>query len=210
METVGFIRRQSWRNAGFGSLVDIREYIEHTEPRFDPTVYPLEEESSDSKEGVSESEEEQPQPLTGQRKYSTVHYRSLYLSGELTPLEVVQAILPLIRRDLSPPGIHSQAWYDIKLDLVLKSAEASTLRYKEKRSLGPLDGVPTAVKEEFDMEGYLTMLGSLNDYTSPVGEGESISAWCVKKVIESGAIVLGKVAMHEFGMGNYQSSLPFI
>lgn len=80
--------------------------------------------------------------------YSAADYRELYISGELTPTAVAKAILPMIRRDTKPPGEHSIAWFDSKVDLILLAAEASTLRYKEKRSLGPLDGVPTAVKGE--------------------------------------------------------------
>ncbi len=70
----------------------------------------------------------------------------MYLSGELTPIAVAHAILPLIRRDTSPPGVHSTAWFSSRVDLILAAAEASTLRYKLQKPLGPLDGVPTAVK----------------------------------------------------------------
>ena len=207
MEWFGFIRRQSWKNAGFGSLINIRKYIKHTEPRFDPTVFPLE--AAGSKDLEYEVENESPPVLSGQKKYSVAHYRSLFLSGELTPVDVVYAILPLIRRDTSPPGQHSMAWFDIKVDLVIKAAEASTLRYKEERSLGPLDGIPTAVKDEFDMEGYLTSLGSVNDYTGQELVEGKIDTWCVRKLEEAGVIILGKLSMHEFGMGKLLKFLDF-
>ncbi|TVY80678.1 Fatty acid amide hydrolase [Lachnellula suecica] len=205
MESFGFIRRQAWKNAGFGSLPKIREYIEHTEPRYDPTVFPLEDVISEPSQKVNGEVDEsllyEPPPnISSQKKYSVADYRKRFLSGELTPLDVVNAILPLIRRDTSPPGEHSIAWFDVKVNLVLKAAEASTLRYKEKRSLGPLDGVPTAVKDEYDMEGYLTCLGSVNDYTLPPQNGNNIDTWCVQKLQESGAIIIGKLSMHEFGM----------
>ena len=79
--------------------------------------------------------------------YSAADYRALYLKGELTPTAVAKAILPLIRKDLSPAGEHAIAFFGTRVDLVIASAKASTLRYKEKRSLGPLDGVPTAIKD---------------------------------------------------------------
>jgi hypothetical protein len=186
-------------------LINIRKYIEHSEPRFDPTVFPLE--TAGSKDLEYEVESGPPPVLSAQKKYSVAHYRSLFLSGELTPLDVVHAILPLIRRDTSPPGQHSMAWFNIKVDLVLKAAEASTLRYKEKRSLGPLDGVPAAVKDEFDMEGYMTSLGSVNDYTGQELIEGKIDTWCVRKLEEAGVIILGKLSMHEFGMGQLPKSL---
>ncbi|OCK74693.1 glutamyl-tRNA amidotransferase subunit A [Lepidopterella palustris CBS 459.81] len=214
MEWLSFVRRQVWRNAGFGSLLNIREYIEHTEPRFDPTVFPLEGGGSEFSESLEVEVENgvMHKPLLVhpvQKKYSVAHYRSLYLSGELTPLDVVQAILPLIRRDISPPGEHSMAWFDIKVDLVIKAAEASTLRYKEKRSLGPLDGIPTAVKDEYDMEGYMTSLGSVNDYTGQELNANKIDGWCVRMLEEAGAITLGKLSMHEFGLDTSGNNITY-
>lgn len=221
MEWVGIVRRGAWENAGFGSLHKIKKYIEHTEPRYDPTVFPLEEDAAGS--GPSKDLEgddvkhdgalqEPPSPVHSvHKKYSVAYYRSLYLSGELTPLDVVQAILPLIRRDTSPPGEHSTAWFDIKVDLVIKAAEASTLRYKEKRSLGPLDGIPTAVKDEYDMGGYVTTLGSKKDYTGPVPKGDKVDTWCVRMLEGAGAIILGKLSMHEFGLGKlFTSNSPLV
>lgn len=181
----------------------IRRYIENTEPRFDPTVFPKAEshirkdkQDNEAEHGVQDLHERQP------KKNSVTAYRSLYLSGELTPLDVVHAILPLIRKDSSPPGEHSVAWFDVQVDQVLDAAKASTLRYKAGKSLGPLDGVPTAVKDEYDIKGYSTSLGSINDYTRQESNDNDMTSWCVVKLEEAGAIVMGKLSMHEFGLGN--------
>lgn len=187
----------------------IRREIEDTEPRFDPTVFPLEgtgEQFPGSlKSGAQDDATQVPPAPSGSKRYSVADYRALYLSGELTPLAVVQSILPLIRRDTQPPGEHSVAWFDVKVNAVIKAAEASTLRYKENRSLGPLDGVPTAVKDEYDIEGYGTSLGSVNDYTGKVvNEDGTIDTWCVKMLADAGAVILGKLSMHEFGMGKWR------
>lgn len=184
----------------------IRKSIEVTEPRFDPTVFPLADTGLESRslpENGMEDEPLVPVPVAAPRKqYSTADYRALYLSGELTPLDVVRAILPMIRRDTLPPGEHSIAWFEVKADRVIEAAKASTLRYKENRSLGPLDGVPTAVKDEYDMEGFKTTLGSINDYIGEIPSDDGkIDAWCVRKLEEAGAVILGKLSMHEFGMG---------
>lgn len=209
MEWLPFVRWQAWSNAGFDSLRRIRKHIEHTEPRFDPTVFPLPETDSQDPEDTQDDEakhDDDDSPLQP-TKNSVATYRSLYLSGQLTPLDVVQAILPLIRRDLSPPGEHSVAWFDVRVDQILAAAKASTLRYKAKRSLGPLDGVPTAVKDEYDIEGYMTSLGSVNDYTGQELDDNNITSWCVVKLEEAGAIVMGKSTMHEFGLGDLMSDL---
>ncbi|KUJ18364.1 amidase [Mollisia scopiformis] len=198
LEYVGFVRRIVWKNTGFANLRLIRKYIENAEPRYDPTVVPI----------AASSPFDDPAPVVEtavawkpEAKYYTVaDYRKLFLSGELTPLAVAQAILPLIRRDISPPGSHSIGFFDSNVELVLAAAKASTLRYKEKRPLGPLDGIALAVKDEYDIEGYTTCLGSRNDYTGKAAPGESITAWCVKKLQEAGAVNVGKLSMHEFGL----------
>lgn len=200
MECLWFIRSFIWSNAGFGSLRKIRKHIEDAEPRYDPTVLPLPmDEAKDPAVLHRESAvKAKPHPL---KYYSVNDYHEMYLSGVVTPLAVARAILPLIRRDTNPPGEHSIAWFDTKVSQVLAAAEASTKRYKEGRSLGPLDGVPTAVKDEYEIDGYRTCLGSRNDYTTPAAPGQSITSWCVKKLEDAGAVVLGKLSMHEFGLG---------
>lgn len=88
------------------------------------------------------------------------------------------------------------------MDRIRAAAEASTARYKNGTSLGPLDGVPVGVKDEVDMEGYKRTLGSKLDFTCKSGG----TSWCVKKWQEAGAIVIGKTTMHELGLGEF----PFI
>ena len=207
LEWFGFIRTIIWQNTGFANLRKLQVHIENTPPRFDPTVVPFPEPSREAKKDLANGSNGHALAKKLLRKYYTVaDYHRLYLSGELTPTAVAKAILPLIRKDTSPPGQHSIAFFDSKVDLVLAAAEASTLRYKEKRPLGPLDGVPTAIKDEYDIEGYITCLGSKNDYTGKPKDGSSITSWCVKKLEEAGAINVGKLHMHEFGLGS--SLLP--
>jgi hypothetical protein len=204
MEWVGPLRNLVWKNAGFGKLRDIVPYIEDYEPRYEPTVLPLASESQDDDVSATETEVQQELSAVSAQYYSVADYQRMYTTGELTPIAVARALLPLIRRDTSPPGEHSMAWFDTRVEQVLKAAEESTLRYKEKRPLGPLDGVPTAVKDEYDIDGYSTCLGSRNDYTGEVkGDDDdgTITSWCVTKLEEAGAIILGKLSMHEFGLG---------
>ncbi|KAE8445665.1 hypothetical protein EG329_012962 [Mollisiaceae sp. DMI_Dod_QoI] len=201
LEYVGFVRRIVWKNTGFADLRLIRPYIENAEPRYDPTVIPIASASPFDSKDDPVSTVEATTPWKPESKYHTVaDYRAMYLTGELTPLAVAQAILPLIRRDTSPPGSHSIGFFDSNVDLVIAAAKASTLRYKENRSLGPLDGVPVAVKDEYDIDGYTTSLGSRNDYTLKAAPGEVITAWCVKQLDEAGAVNVGKLSMHEFGL----------
>jgi Asp-tRNA(Asn)/Glu-tRNA(Gln) amidotransferase A subunit family amidase len=202
MEWLRFLREIAWHNAGFGSVRKIRGLIEDFEPWFEPTIIPLpEDEHEEWAEETSDSPAVDRRTKYPDAKYYSVEdYRKMYLSGELTPTDVAKSLLPLIQRDMSPAGPHSIAWFETQANLVLTAAEASTLRYQQKCSLGPLDGVPTAVKDEYEIQGYKTNLGSRNDYTGTILEQETSTSWCVRQLEAAGAIILGKLSMHEFGL----------
>lgn len=156
-------------------------------------------------EDESEAESELPSParrLGKQNYYTSADYHALYKAGELTPVDVVETLLPLVRRDAQPPGKHSVAFLELQVKAIRAAADASAARYKKGQPLGPLDGVPVAVKDEVHMEGYRRRLGSKLDFKYDL-EGTS---WCVKKWEEAGAIVIGKTTMHELGLGEPSSS----
>lgn len=198
MERIWFLPNLIWRNAGFGILRTIDRHLELLEPRYDPTVIPLE--APPRSDDLPERVKSPPQP-TKKPFYSVADYHALYKSGELTPLDVARALLPLIRRDVPNPSPHSVAWFDTRVDLVLAAAEAATQRYRENRPRGLFDGVPVAVKGEFDVDGYATHLGSCNDYTPQPSENDpSITNWCIRQLEAAGAVLVGKLSMHEFGL----------
>ncbi|KAF3761760.1 amidase signature enzyme [Cryphonectria parasitica EP155] len=192
MELIRPVREVIWANAGFSSLRRLRSELEDYEPLHDPTVVPVDHEFLNSGNGDNQNNNNGDDAST---------YRNLYLSGELTPTDVAKAILPLIRRDIEPKGPHHLYFFESKANLVLQAAEASTQRYRESRSIGPLDGVPCAIKDEYDLDGYKSCLGSANDYTAePRALNDSITSWCVRKLQEAGVVIVGKTSMHEFGM----------
>ncbi|CAP66880.1 uncharacterized protein PODANS_4_6290 [Podospora anserina S mat+] len=202
MEWFRLLRELIWNNTGFGSLRKIIPYIEEYEPWFEPQIVPLPEEV-DKEPLQNEPAEEDTKPDAAvfypeAKYYSVEDYRKLYLSGAITPLDVAEALLPLIRRDIQNASEHSIAFFQVRTERVLASARESTLRYKEGRSLGPLDGVPTAVKDEYDMEGYSTTLGSPNVYAD--SSTNKTTSWCVQQIEAAGALILGKLSMHEFGL----------
>jgi Asp-tRNA(Asn)/Glu-tRNA(Gln) amidotransferase A subunit family amidase len=137
-----------------------------------------------------------PENLPG-RYRSITEYHAMYLSGEITPLSVVESLLPLIRRDVTNPSHHSIAFIESHSEAILEAAKASTLRYKEGKPLSIFDGVPTAIKDESDVAGYQTRAGRKpNDKIYPLLEQ---STWPVQKLEEAGGIILGKLNMHELG-----------
>ena len=179
-------------------------YLEDYEPRHDPTVIPLYGVSLQTKPNAArptDAGQITKTGIAGKKLYSVVDYHESYLTGELTPTAVAKALLRLIRQDDASPAEHSIAWWQCREDLIMDAAKASTMRYKNKQSLGVLDGVPTGIKDEYDVDGYRTCLGSKKDYTPQEIDGHSYTSWCVKKLQEAGAINMGKLSMNEFGLG---------
>jgi Asp-tRNA(Asn)/Glu-tRNA(Gln) amidotransferase A subunit family amidase len=64
--------------------------------------------------------------------------------------------------------------------------------------LGLLDGIPIAVKDEIDVKGYETNVGTkFINYGNPATSDATI----IERLREKGAIILGKTSMHEIGFG---------
>lgn len=195
----GFLQNLLWRNAELNTFHSLPELANYP-PRYDPTVTPVQQPSwTDSSEA-----KEIPAPVkklssetTGY--YTSVDYHQRYLAGEISPTDVVEALLPLIQRgsDGKPSGKFSVGFLETRADLVRAAAAESTKRYKEGKPLGPLDGVPVAVKDEVHLKGYGRCLGSKLDFKRGIDE----TSWCVRKWEEAGAIIIGKTNMHEVGIG---------
>jgi len=207
-----FLLKLLWENAGFNCLRTIEELYKYTE-RWDvrfpysvtlshvnfakPTVVPLSKNSDLSQISTLDPSDfpALPEDIPG-RYRSVVEYHELYLSGELTPLAVAESLLPLVRRDDTTVSHHSTAFISCNVDSVLKAAKASTLRYKNGTSLGLLDGVPTAIKDESEVAGYRTTSGrKANDKIFPIAK-ETI--WSIQQWVDAGVVIIGKTTMHEY------------
>ena len=75
-------------------------------------------------------------------------------------------------------------------------ARASTERFERGAPLGELDGVPFVVKEELNVAGYATRLGTSFMPGTPATE----DAVFVARLRRAGAIVLGQTPMTEYGL----------
>lgn len=183
-----------WGNAGFSSLRKLKE-LDGIAARYDPTVIPVLEKPA--KEVTLNDNSNAAQSVDRRNlshHYSVVDYHIAYKEGTLTPTTVAKTILDLL---LTPR--HRLAFLDIRPSNVLAAAEESTRRYRDGQALSTFDGVPVAVKDEVDVDGYEKSLGSCKDFTPQ----HAVTSWCVKKWEEAGAVVIGKLAMHELGLGMY-------
>jgi Asp-tRNA(Asn)/Glu-tRNA(Gln) amidotransferase A subunit family amidase len=87
-----------------------------------------------------------------------------------------------------------QAFVHLDRDHVLAQARALDERRAERRSLGPLHGVPVAIKDIIDTADYPTELGS----PLCAGRRPRNDATVVAKLRAAGAVIIGKAVTTEF------------
>lgn len=117
-----------------------------------------------------------------------------YREGSITPEEVADRVLDAIRRgDNQEPPLHLMI--AVQREDLLRQARASTDRFRRGNPLGPLDGVPVAVKDELDQVPYPTTVG-----TRFLREVASEDAFVVARLRAAGAVLIGKANMHEVGI----------
>ncbi|KAG8533834.1 uncharacterized protein KY384_001575 [Bacidia gigantensis] len=188
-----------WSNAGFGVLRQLGELIKY-EPRYDPTVIRKGTQLPNDADLLCQSEILYSRADSGSPSTRIEHFNAAYQSGEITPVKVVEVVLDLIEK-----ASHKATFVSVKRDDVFTAAKASAQRFKEGKARSLLDGVPVAVKDgtlsdknadEVDLDGHSKALGSRMRFTSPEGG----TSWCVRKWEEAGAIIIGKLNMHEYGL----------
>jgi len=121
--------------------------------------------------------------------------------GETSSEEATRACLERIRTTDETLG----AFLHVDEERALERARASDARRREGKALGPLDGIPVAIKDNISLRGMPTTCASkiLEGYVPP------FDATVVERLEEAGAVVLGKLNMDEFAMGSTTETSAF-
>ena len=121
--------------------------------------------------------------------------------GSISAVDATQAYLD--RLSATEPILH--AYRCTIPERALAEAEAIDAARRAGEPLGPLAGVPIALKDIFVTEGVATTCGSriLDGWTPPYQGTHA------RRGAEAGAVLLGKLAMDEFGMGSSNENTPF-
>ncbi|MDA5564389.1 amidase [Cobetia sp. MMG027] len=117
---------------------------------------------------------------------------ALFRRGELSPVELTRDCLERI--DTLNPKIN--AFVHIAHDGAMKAAKDAEARWMKGTPCGPLDGVPTTLKDLTLSRGMPTRYGSAT--TSPDG-GSDVDAPVAASLRKAGAVFLGKTASPEYG-----------
>ncbi len=118
----------------------------------------------------------------------------LTASGEVSTRTVVDESLDRIA-ELNP---RFNAFTVVLIEQARAEADARDATRAAGEPLGPLHGVPVAIKEELDVAGCVTSYGGRANSTPAAHDGE-----VVRRLRAAGAVVVGKTTMPEFG------SFPF-
>ena len=89
------------------------------------------------------------------------------------------------------------AFVALDQEMVLEQARAADLRRENKMPLGPLDGLPIAVKDNYLTKDYPTTACS---HARPL-ESVGVDATIVANLRAAGAVIFGKTNMHEWAYG---------
>lgn len=113
-------------------------------------------------------------------------------AGTLSSEELVRACLARIA--VTDPRI--EAWAFLDAEYALEQARRADQARKERKPLGPLHGVPVAVKDVFDTADMPTENGTVLH----AGRRPSEDATVVALLRQAGAILLGKTVCTELGL----------
>lgn len=117
---------------------------------------------------------------------------ALYATKKASPVEATQAALDRIAKwDRTV-----NAWILVDGDSALAAARESEARWAKGAPAGPVDGVPTGIKDLVLTKGWPTLRGSLAIDPDQPWEDDAPS---VARLRESGAVLLGKTTTPEFG-----------
>ncbi|KAJ0008754.1 hypothetical protein NQD34_016169 [Periophthalmus magnuspinnatus] len=124
----------------------------------------------------------------------TIKEASLALrEGKVSPVDLCRKCLNRIKKTQ-----HLNAYISVTEEQALIQAQEAETRLLKGSPKGLLDGIPFAVKDNFSTQNIKTTCASrmLKDYTPP------FNATVVQKLLDQGAVLLGKTNMDEFAMGS--------
>src|SRR5262245_11820727 len=125
-----------------------------------------------------------------------------FRSGALTPEALTEDLLARIAKE--NPRLN--AYYEV-FDASARQAAAQAGReLREGSDVGPLHGIPSGVKDLFDVAGSVTTAGAHKCFHPPPADEDSE---VVSRLRAAGAVMLGKTGLHEWALGVSSNNVHF-
>ena len=119
----------------------------------------------------------------------------------LSPVELTEALLARIAA--TEPVYH--AYIAVTADLARAQARAAEAEIMRGDWRGPMHGIPYAAKDIFDVAGTATTCHS----KLRMDHRATTDAAAIVRLRQAGAVLLGKLALHEFATGGPTLELPW-
>lgn len=126
---------------------------------------------------------------------------SAYAARRLSPVELVQSLLNRI--SVLDPQLN--AFIRVDVEAALDAARDAEKDIVAGRARGPLHGVPVGIKDIIDVAGLPTTCHSKILLDNIAAEDAAV----ISRLRAAGAILLGKLSLHEFATGGPSFDLPF-
>lgn len=132
-------------------------------------------------------------PPTDPTLWGVCELHEAYARRTANPVDVTR--LHLARIEQLDPGLH--AFIHVSADMALAQATASAERWARGQQRGVLDGIPLALKDNIDVAGLPCTAGTAAFRTrTPMADAP---VW--RRLAQAGAVLLGKLNMHEAALG---------
>src|SRR5271169_5862349 len=123
---------------------------------------------------------------------SAVALLDAFRRRQLSPIEALRDVLDRVAR--FEPHIH--ATYLFAPERALADARASEARWAKGEPMGPLDGLPTTIKDNVATKGEPSPIGTAANDLTPAAADAPPAA----RLREAGAILFAKTTMPDYGM----------
>lgn len=124
---------------------------------------------------------------------SIVNVSQRLRSGDLTPSQLLSLSLERIRLTS-----RLNAFITVTDEEAKNQANNADKRFKDNKPLSPLDGIPVALKDNFNVKGIRCTLASkmMSNFVSPY------DATVTRRFKEAGCVIVGKTNMDEYAIGS--------
>ncbi len=163
-------------------------------PEHDRSTVPVTNEPLVARAEKKLSDAKLPPPKGHSWPRTSAELRAAFAAGTVSPEDIGRRSLAFVRR-LEANRVHNVLAAEQE-SRTRSESEESAKRHRARAARGPLDGIPFITKDELDVQGLATRVGSRCESTAPKAADSTV----VERLRAAGAVFVAKTVMTEWGM----------